>query len=85
MAEWDRTDVSYSTRVKQLGGSLSGGLNGSYFLSGTTVSDDNTTDVFNGGAKGRNGQPIVIPAGGTLDLGEIAFFPPKQATGRNGQ
>ena len=50
MAEWDRTDVSYTTRVKQLSGSLSGGLNGSYFLSSTTVFDDHTTDVLSGGA-----------------------------------
>jgi Ca2+-binding RTX toxin-like protein len=50
MAEWNRTDVSYSTRVKQLNGSQSGGLNGSYFLKSSTVSDDNTTDLLYGGA-----------------------------------
>jgi Ca2+-binding RTX toxin-like protein len=50
MAEWDRTDVSYSTRVKQLSGSLGGGLNGGYVLNSTTVKDDNTTDVLYGGS-----------------------------------
>jgi Ca2+-binding RTX toxin-like protein len=50
MAEWVRTNVSYSTRVKHLGGSLSGGLNGSYFLKSTTVFDDNMIDVLKGGA-----------------------------------
>jgi len=50
MAEWDRTDVSYATRVGQLNGSLSGGLNGPYLLNATTVHDDNTTDLLYGGA-----------------------------------
>jgi hypothetical protein len=51
MAEWDRTDVSYSTRVKHLSGSLRGSLSSSYFLKSTTVLDDsNTRDVLNGGA-----------------------------------
>jgi hypothetical protein len=51
MAEWDRTEVSYTTRVKQLGGNQSGGLNGSYFLKSATVFDDNNTpDVLTGGA-----------------------------------
>ena len=42
--------MDYLTRVKHLGGSLSGGLNGSYLLNGTTVFDDNTVDVLYGGA-----------------------------------
>jgi hypothetical protein len=50
MAEWDRTDVSYSTRIKHLQGSLGGGLNGQYVLNGSTVLDDNTTDALYGGA-----------------------------------
>lgn len=50
VAEWDRTDVSYSTRLKQLNGSLSGGLNGSYLLNSNTVHDDNAIDSLFGGA-----------------------------------
>jgi hypothetical protein len=48
MAEWSRTDVDYATRVGHLNGSLSGGLNGSYFLNGTTVFDDGTIDALYG-------------------------------------
>jgi hypothetical protein len=50
MAEWNRTDVTYATRVKQLSGSQSGGLNGSYVLSGSTDFDDKTSDQLYGGA-----------------------------------
>src|SRR5262249_30431637 len=50
MKEWGRTDVSYTTRVKHLNGSLSGGLNGSYRLTRTTVHDDNALDYLYGGA-----------------------------------
>ena len=32
--------------------------------------------VYPGGAKGSTGQPIVIPAGKTLDVGDLAFTPP---------
>src|SRR5262249_57119840 len=48
LAEWDRTDVDYATRVGQLSGSLGGGLNGSYLLNSTTVFDDSASDVLNG-------------------------------------
>jgi hypothetical protein len=47
MNEWGRTNADYSTRVKHLSGSLSGGLNGSYLLTGTTVHtvyDDGSID-----------------------------------------
>jgi hypothetical protein len=50
MKEWGRTDADYTTRVKHLGGSLSGGLNGSYRLTRSTVHDDNTIDDLYGGA-----------------------------------
>jgi Ca2+-binding RTX toxin-like protein len=50
MKEWGRTDADYNTRVKHLGGSLSGGLNGSYFLNATTVRDDAAIDSFYGEA-----------------------------------
>jgi Ca2+-binding RTX toxin-like protein len=75
MAEWDRTDVTYSTRVKQLGGSQSGGLNGSYVLNGTTIFDDKTTDLLNGGAgldwflghvKGKNADKVIGQTSGEV-------------------
>jgi Ca2+-binding RTX toxin-like protein len=50
LKEWGRTDVDYATRVKHLGGSLGGGLNGSYRLTKATVHDDNTIDDLYGGA-----------------------------------
>jgi Ca2+-binding RTX toxin-like protein len=50
MKEWGRTDANYSTRVKHLQGSLSGGLNGSYRLTATTVHDDNAIDSLFGEA-----------------------------------
>jgi hypothetical protein len=50
MKEWGRTDADYNTRVKHLNGSLSGGLNGSYRLTTTTVHDDATIDNLYGGA-----------------------------------
>jgi hypothetical protein len=34
--------------------------------------------AYNGGAPGRNGQQITIPAGDTLSLGSIDFTPPKE-------
>jgi hypothetical protein len=48
MKEWERTDTNYSNRIKHLQGSLSGGLNGSYRLTSTTVRDDNTIDHLYG-------------------------------------
>ena len=50
MKEWGRTDADYSTRVKHLNGTLSGGLNGSYFLKTTTVREDNAIDSLYGEA-----------------------------------
>jgi Ca2+-binding RTX toxin-like protein len=40
MAEWSRIDADYTTRVNHLNGTLSGGLNASYFLKAATVHDD---------------------------------------------
>jgi len=63
MKEWSRTDVNYNTRVKHLNGTLSGGLNGSYRLTKTTVNDDSVIDNLYGGAgldwfiTGGNGKP----------------------------
>ena len=50
MAEWDRIDVKYASRVGHLNGNLSGGLNGPYLLNAKTVHDDNATDLLYGGA-----------------------------------
>ena len=50
MKEWGRTDADYNTRVNHLQGSLSGGLNGSYRLTATTVHNDNTVDNLYGNA-----------------------------------
>jgi hypothetical protein len=49
MAEWGRTDADYATRVAQLLGTESGGLNGSYLLNTSTVSENGVSDVLNGG------------------------------------
>ena len=49
-AEWGRTDANYATRVAHLQGTLSGGLNGSYRLTATTVHDDSVMDSLFGGA-----------------------------------
>jgi hypothetical protein len=46
MAEWDSTD-SYTTRIKKLSGG--GGLNGSYILNSTTVSDNSLSNYLYGG------------------------------------
>lgn len=35
-------------------------------------------NTFLGGAKGSKGQPITIPAGARLDVGELKFAPPKE-------
>src|SRR5262249_58125282 len=50
MKEWGRTDADYNTRVKHLSGSLSGGLNGSYRLTASTVHNDNAIDSLYGWA-----------------------------------
>src|SRR5207245_7905358 len=48
MKEWGRTDADYSTRIKHLSGTLSGGLNGAYFLTASTVHDDAAIDTLYG-------------------------------------
>jgi probable HAF family extracellular repeat protein len=48
MAEWGRTDADYLTRVHHLDGSLSGGLNGFFFLNATTVHDNGQVDTLFG-------------------------------------
>lgn len=48
MAEWARTDLGYQGRIDHLRGSVSGGLNGSYKLTSSTVKDDATADLLTG-------------------------------------
>jgi hypothetical protein len=47
MAEWDSSD-GYATRINKI--SKGGGLNGSYLLNGTTVSDNGCSDYLYAGA-----------------------------------
>jgi uncharacterized delta-60 repeat protein len=42
--EWVRTDAAYATRIQHLRGLQSGGLNGAYVLTGSTIHDDNAID-----------------------------------------
>jgi Ca2+-binding RTX toxin-like protein len=51
MAEWGRTDIGYSTRVKHLTGSATGGLNGNDLLNAATVHDDSAIDYLYGNSK----------------------------------
>jgi hypothetical protein len=48
-AEWSRTDVIMANRVKQLKGSLAGGLNGSNKLNDGDVFEDANPDIMTGG------------------------------------
>jgi hypothetical protein len=47
--EWVRLDASYAQRVSNLSGQTSGGLNGAYVLTTTTVPDDGVADTLTGG------------------------------------
>jgi large repetitive protein len=42
--EWVRTDAAYATRIAHLRGQQTGGLNGAYVLTGSTIHDDNAID-----------------------------------------
>lgn len=73
MKEWGRTDADYNTRIKHLQGNLSGGQNGSYRLTATTIHNDNNIDSLYGGAgtdwfivggKGKNKQDKVYDKAG---------------------
>jgi len=48
LAEW-QSDTFYLDRIRHLQGTLAGGLNGSFFLQATTVSDDGIRDNLKGG------------------------------------
>lgn len=45
-AEWSRTDISYADRIANLTNGT--GLNGTHVLDGTTIFDDNATDILLG-------------------------------------
>jgi Ca2+-binding RTX toxin-like protein len=49
LAEWGSAD-DYATRIARLAGSISGGLNGVYFLNANTVHDNDLADYLYGGA-----------------------------------
>jgi Ca2+-binding RTX toxin-like protein len=49
LAEWGSSD-DYLTRIDRLTGSMSGGLNGAYFLNTSTVHGNGLTDYLYGGA-----------------------------------
>jgi hypothetical protein len=51
LAEWERTDETYATRVANL--MNGGGSNGTYVLNGSTVQDDHTVDTLAGGSGTR--------------------------------
>jgi hypothetical protein len=72
MAEWDSSD-SYSTRIKKI--TSGGGLNGSYLLNSSTVSDNGVSNPLYGGAgldwffahtKGKNADKVY-----NLTSGEV--------------
>jgi len=50
MNEWKRTDETYAQRLNNLRGTTSGGKNGIYVLTSTTVIDDTFADTLTGGA-----------------------------------
>jgi hypothetical protein len=53
LAEWARTDISYSQRVADLSGP-NGGLNGSNFLNSSTVFNDASVNTLNHGSAGTD-------------------------------
>ena len=78
MAEWGRTDVDYNTCVEQLNGSLSGGANGSTYLTPSTVFDDAAndtlfgeggTDWFFAKQSGANPDKVKVQSSGELVTG----------------
>jgi Ca2+-binding RTX toxin-like protein len=48
-AEWSRTDASYQTRIADLSGTQSGGLNGGYLLTSQTVTSNGGGNSLYGG------------------------------------
>jgi hypothetical protein len=50
MLEWKRDDASYLERIEHLEGTASGGLNGTTFLTASTVEQDTADDTLTGNA-----------------------------------
>src|SRR5262249_55761739 len=50
LAEWTRTDIDYLTRIAQLSGTATGGINGPYFLNSSSVTADGSANSLNGGS-----------------------------------
>ncbi len=50
MAEWGRTNETYTTRVAHLNGTLAGGLNGTYKLTSATIITNTNVDTVSSGA-----------------------------------
>jgi hypothetical protein len=48
LAEWSNTNEDYFTRVGHLSGTVSGGLNGHFFLNSTTLKKDAVVDQLFG-------------------------------------
>jgi fibronectin-binding autotransporter adhesin len=73
LQEWARPDADYRTRVGQLTGTLTGGLNGPYFLSSATSINDSAVDLMTGGS----GQEFFFKSPGdlipNLDRGEVVI------------
>jgi hypothetical protein len=49
MDEWARADLAYNGRADHLFGTTGGGLNGTWVLNGTTLTDDGAADSLTGG------------------------------------
>jgi hypothetical protein len=49
LLEWSRTHLGYTARIDHLLSSTSGGLNGSFLLNKSALSDDNNIDTLSGG------------------------------------
>jgi Ca2+-binding RTX toxin-like protein len=48
--EWSRTDLSYTARINDLTGATSGGYNGTFDLTTSTVHDNQIVDNLDGGS-----------------------------------
>jgi hypothetical protein len=73
LQEWARPDADSRTRVGQLTGTSTGGLNGPYFLSSATIINDSAVDLMTGGS----GQEFFFKSPGdlipNLDRGEVVI------------
>ena len=61
--EWKRSDADYSTCIAHLRGTQSGGLNGSFFLTTTTVKNDNVSPLAYSLIASTGARSCVMPRG----------------------